>query len=354
VGESSPEIAIVSPTGGEALAADEVFEVAWTASDADGDPLTYSVWYSRDDGETWIPLATQLAETMFAWTSAAAPGTDAARVKVVASDGFHSAEAVSNVFRIAPKRPSISIRRPSDGAVVVGSALLELRGAAHAAGLGEFDEDDAYTWSSSVDGVLGVGRRLTVHSLSPGAHEIRLEANVDGETVETSIAIEVLADTDRDGIPDEIEAAHPALDPEDGEDAFLDPDGDGIATGPEVVDFGTDPTNADTDGDGVDDGDEIAAAQSPTSTDTDGDGVQDGSDNCARVANPGQEDSDGDGVGDACPLPWRLDLRAGPNLVHVPLDEANRTAYSRVDLFGGPEAVIEIARWDAEAGAWRS
>src|SRR5690606_15108900 len=46
--------------------------------------------------------------------------------------------------------------------------------------------------------------------------------------------------------------------------------------------------------------------------------------------------------------------RAGPNLVHVPLDEANRTAYSRVDLFGGPEAVIEIARWDAEAGAWRS
>ena len=37
--------------------------------------------------------------------------------------------------------------------------------------------------------------------------------------------------------------------------------------------------------------------------DVDGDGVPDGSDDCPSVANPSQEDSNGDGVGDACSPP---------------------------------------------------
>ena len=37
----------------------------WTASDADGDPLTYIVEYSRDGGGTWVNLATGLTEPQY-------------------------------------------------------------------------------------------------------------------------------------------------------------------------------------------------------------------------------------------------------------------------------------------------
>ena len=43
-----------------------------------------------------------------------------------------------------------------------------------------------------------------------------------------------------------------------------DPDGDGLSTEQEMYEFGSDPRNADTDRDGYNDGDEVAAGYSPT------------------------------------------------------------------------------------------
>ena len=63
-----------------------------------------------------------------------------------------------------------------------------------------------------------------------------------------------------------------------------DTDGDGLADATETntgsfvsaSDTGTDPTNADSDGDGLGDGDEITAATDPNNADSDGDGFSDG------------------------------------------------------------------------------
>jgi hypothetical protein len=110
-----------------------------------------------------------------------------------------------------------------------------------------------------------------------------------------------------------------------------DTDGDGVADGDELNIYGTDPTNWDTDGDGISDGDELfntrtdpltwndasgaadgsgetAAAEAPaadeaaasdTSVDTDGDRLSD-ADEAALGTDPANPDSDGDGycVGD--------------------------------------------------------
>ena len=115
-----------------------------------------------------------------------------------------------------------------------------------------------------------------------------------------------------------------------------DSDGDGLSDYDEIHTHGTDPLNADMDGDGVDDGDEIQYGTDPFSEDSDGDGladveeipcltdydgplqvmciqgtnpqdpdsdddgINDGEDNCPLVSNPDQANTDGQGGGDAC------------------------------------------------------
>ncbi len=74
-----------------------------------------------------------------------------------------------------------------------------------------------------------------------------------------------------------------------------DIDGDRLSNDEEAA-IGTDPTNPDTDGDGLrDDRDPV-----PLHKDIDDDGLEDPDDNCPQAANPAQENFDGDLLGDAC------------------------------------------------------
>ncbi|MCH7645066.1 MAG: hypothetical protein IH974_09550 [Myxococcales bacterium] len=105
------------------------------------------------------------------------------------------------------------------------------------------------------------------------------------------IAFEVLADLDNDGIPDVFET---------NTGTFVSP-----------TDTGSDPSNPDSDGDGLGDGEEVAIGTDPNDEDSDGDLVCDGGmqvgecdasgpDNCPFVANPSQANSDALLAGDAC------------------------------------------------------
>ncbi|MFX0207090.1 MAG: hypothetical protein ACFFDT_13965 [Candidatus Hodarchaeota archaeon] len=97
--EDAPTVTVASPNGGESLSETET--LSWTASDADGDSLTYSVYYSADNGGTWALLASGLTNTSIDWDTTTVPDGEEYLIKVVVSDGTLTAEDQSDdVFTI--------------------------------------------------------------------------------------------------------------------------------------------------------------------------------------------------------------------------------------------------------------
>ena len=106
-----------------------------------------------------------------------------------------------------------------------------------------------------------------------------MSARKDGVLATRSVQVSTGGDLDGDGLPDDYELDN-GLDPNDPVDAFEDQDGDGLSA-LEEYNAGTDVHLADTDGDGIEDGEELAEGEdgvvtNPLLADSDGDGLRDG------------------------------------------------------------------------------
>ena len=186
-----PQVTLLSPNGGEHWPPYSEQTITWTASDSDGDPLYYTVLYSPDNGTTWSAIATNITATTTTVDVAALPGGDAARIRVVASDGVNTARDDSDrAFSVEGKPPEAMIISPAAGTVVAPGAPLRLEGAATDLEDGFITDDTRFRWTSSVIGELGVGRQLTLDDLPPGWHTLTLAVtDSDGFTVAASVDV---------------------------------------------------------------------------------------------------------------------------------------------------------------------
>ena len=240
--------------------------VAWTATDPDSDAVDVSILYSADDGATWKPIASASGSRAVDVPVALLSGSATARVRVVAGDGFTATVRTSDAFTVHAQAPVGYISQPvQPGAQVLEGREVLLRG-------GAVDNQDgplsgaALRWISSRDGQVGTGTEARVR-LSAGAHLIVLESrNSAGLTSLTYAYLTVVPDYDGDGLPDSQESSI-GTNLLNSRDALSDADGDGLPLITEL-ERGTNPAQADSDGDGRSDGDEVADGSDPMASDT--------------------------------------------------------------------------------------
>jgi hypothetical protein len=205
-GANPPAVTLVAPNGGEVLDQPTV-TVSWTASDPDGDPLTFAVQYSNDDGATWELIAQNLTGASVEIDSLNVSRTELGRFRVLANDGIHTSSDESDAPFTVPNRiPSARIIQPDRDVTIAQDQTLALEGDATDADTGSLS-DDQLEWRSNLDGVLGSGLTLDVTGLSLGTHTITFRADDGaGGIAADTVRVSVVEDLDQVPIPDKLTA----------------------------------------------------------------------------------------------------------------------------------------------------
>ena len=190
VSANAPTVQLSSPNGGETWSANEDYQISWTADDADDDTLSYTLHYSPDDGTTWNTIVSNITGTTYSVNAALLAGSEQALIRVVTSDGMHTAGDTSNgTFTVASKTPEAFILAPQANQAFSVGSLVHLDGLATDMEDGPLD-DTSLVWTSDQQGTIGSGALDGTSSLLPGHHKITLTAtDSDGQTASTSVDI---------------------------------------------------------------------------------------------------------------------------------------------------------------------
>jgi len=195
-GKSAPVVKVLSPNGGEYIG--DTMTVTWSATDADGDALTYSVFYSADAGTTWGLLAMHEKGTSLKTSFKDLPGGSRCLVKVVAHDGFNLAEDTSDTtFSATDRPPLLSIISPTNGMTIATGTTQTTHVVAYDLEEGPLSATGV-TWHSDRDGNLGQAAAVSLGNLSVGSH--RLTASITdagGRTGKAVATVNVAAGVQR-------------------------------------------------------------------------------------------------------------------------------------------------------------
>lgn len=164
--------------------------------------------------------------------------------------------------------------------------------------LEEFQRKTIPNDGDSDDDGLSDGEEVITHNTDPLDADSDDDGLSDNEEINNHSTDPLDADSDDDGIIDGIETQYVFLDPNSASDASLDEDSDGLSNLQEVQ-IGTLPNDDDTDGDGLNDGQEVNTSNTdPLNPDSDGDGLSDGDEINTTKTLPLDADSDDDGIND--------------------------------------------------------
>jgi hypothetical protein len=175
------------PKVGEATAElrkDELY-VSWSV-DASGEqePETWAQW-SADRGQTWHALGASLRDGSAVLDARSLPSGRVA-VRLLVSDGFHTATSRLMNVTVPRRAPEVSVLSPRDGQTFAAGSPMRLWGVATDASGGPVP-DDAATWVVDRD-EIATGLDAFVEAPKPGSHRATLRVKTSAGSVETAVA----------------------------------------------------------------------------------------------------------------------------------------------------------------------
>jgi DNA-binding beta-propeller fold protein YncE len=215
-----PIIKLVKPERGAMISIDDGFTIEWEASHPQRAELEYRVEYSFDHGKTYRPLAFGLREKRFEYPSGLAASSGSVIIRVVATDGFNQAYDNTDEIQVGEIFNRIVIIQPRYGERIPEGKPICLTAIARNSEQSTIDLTQANTqWILDDEITLGNGNAFEFNSIelvtprgilstpiSLGPHRLRVEVDVSpNKKINHEIPIEIVADSDRDGIPDDIE-----------------------------------------------------------------------------------------------------------------------------------------------------
>jgi hypothetical protein len=162
--------------------------LGWNASDPDGGPLSFDLFYSHNGGASFLPLQSGVSGSS-ATIDAAQIGGGSVIFRVVASDGVQTTHADSQSYAVANQPPQPVILAPGDGGHVRWGQVVTLSGEATDAQDGGVTSDQL-VWGTQ-HGTLGSGAELSVQ-LPAGPNRVTLTAtNSAGLSASTTLTVYV-------------------------------------------------------------------------------------------------------------------------------------------------------------------
>ena len=171
----------------------QTLAVRYSASDADGDALHFTLQFSNDNGATWGVLRIHEGSLSYLASTRFLPGGPQCRVRLIATDGFHSAVAVSPPFALNRHAPEAFIGGVRDGQRLPFDTTASALGFA-------LDAEDGSLPATTLSWVLqgpmprmASGDALSLRGLSPGLYVATLSGrDSDNNSTAVTVHFEIL------------------------------------------------------------------------------------------------------------------------------------------------------------------
>ncbi len=166
--------------------------VTWTATDADTTDSSlwrYDVFYSPD-GLKWYPLKMNLRNKNFEFDPNTVQAGKAAKLRLVANDGYNVTRVDSPVITVAGGAPIVSVIQPVNAATYSASDFIPLNGDARSISTDGLSENNVFWFAkkvgTNISQLIGTSTQ-SIAKLSAGTYDITLVAKDANSKVNTKV-----------------------------------------------------------------------------------------------------------------------------------------------------------------------